>query len=91
MKIVKRLIITGLVQGVGYRASMVFAARRLGVTGWVRNRRNGSVEAVAQGTPEAVQEFIDWAWKGPGMAEVESVEVLESNGDFADFEIQDTL
>jgi acylphosphatase len=90
LKTVKRLIVTGLVQGVGYRASMVYAARRLGITGWVKNRRNGAVEAVAQGSPDALKEFIEWAWKGPGLAEVESVEVLEANGDFGEFSIADT-
>ena len=70
---------------------MLYAANRYGITGWVRNRRDGAVECVAQGTKEALDEFIAWAWKGPGMAEVESVEVMEASGDFSEFAIQDTL
>lgn len=72
---VKRLRIRGLVQGVGYRWSMVGEARRLGVNGWVRNRRDGSVEAVVGGEPLAVEAMVAWAKRGPPGAGVESVEV----------------
>ncbi|MCE1193427.1 MAG: acylphosphatase [Acidovorax sp.] len=73
--VTRHLLITGHVQGVGYRASMVQAAERLGVTGWVRNRQDGRVEACAWGTGQAVQALIDWAHQGPARARVERVVV----------------
>lgn len=86
MSEVRRLVITGLVQGVGYRYSMVAAARRLGVTGWVRNRRDGSVEATIAGDAEAVAAMIDWARHGPAGAEVAHVAVEIASGEFSSFE-----
>lgn len=82
---VRHLIVTGYVQGIGYRYSMVMAARRLGVTGWVRNRRDGSVEAMVAGDAESVAAMIDWARHGPSGAEVEHVAVELGSGHFADF------
>jgi acylphosphatase len=86
MSEVRRLVVTGLVQGVGYRYSMVAAARRLGVSGWVRNRRDGSVEAMIAGEAEAVAAMIAWARHGPAGAEVEHVAVEAGVGDFTNFE-----
>jgi acylphosphatase len=83
---VRRLVITGLVQGVGYRYGMVAAARRLGVTGWVRNRRGGSVEATIAGDAEAVAAMLAWARHGPAGAEVSHVAVELGSGDFSTFE-----
>jgi acylphosphatase len=73
--LVQHLLIRGVVQGVGYRWSMVQAAQRLGVTGWVRNRLDGRVEACAWGAPQAVQALIEWAHTGPAGARVDAVVV----------------
>jgi acylphosphatase len=83
---VSRLKISGIVQGVGYRWAMVQAARRLGVTGWVRNRHDGSVEAMVAGTPEAVADIVAWARQGPRSAVVRAVEALPGEGHFESFE-----
>jgi acylphosphatase len=71
------LRITGIVQGVGYRASFEMQARRLQLAGWVRNRIDGSVEALVHGNPEAVEQIIAWAWRGPAAAQVRGVAVSE--------------
>jgi len=71
----RHLLIRGHVQGVSYRWSMVQAAQQRGLQGWVRNRRDGSVEALATGPAEAVQSLIDWAHQGPPRARVDGVEV----------------
>lgn len=73
--ITRHLLITGHVQGVGYRWSMTQAAKRLGVQGWVRNRSDGQVEACAWGTAQAIQALVDWAHQGPAQARVERVVV----------------
>jgi acylphosphatase len=75
-----------LVQGIGYRYGMAAAARRLDVTGWVRNRRDGSVEAMIAGNPEAVAAMIAWARRGPAGAEVAHVAVELGTGEFAGFD-----
>lgn len=90
MATVKHLRIVGRVQGVGYRIGMERKARELGVTGWVRNRHDGSVEAMVQGTPEAVGAMIEWARRGPRAAIVTDVRVNEGNGDFSGFSARPT-
>ena len=89
-RITRRLAITGVVQGVWFRESMRREAERLGVTGWVRNRPDGSVEAVVQGLAAAVDEVTRWARRGPEQARVERVEVFDAEGEFAAFEKKPT-
>jgi len=86
MKTTKRLIIYGRVQGVFFRESMCRQAAELGVTGWVRNRRDGSVEATVQGDEAAVERMIDWARAGPAYAQVERVEIEPGSGEYDHFE-----
>ncbi len=69
----RHLIITGRVQGVGYRDALRDAAEKHGVTGWVRNRRDGSVEALLQGAPDAVGTVVAWARRGPAAARVAEI------------------
>ncbi|CAG0978736.1 acylphosphatase [Rhodocyclaceae bacterium] len=90
MSEVRRLLVTGYVQGVGYRYGMVMAARSIGVTGWVRNRRDGSVEAMVAGNPEQVARILDWARRGPAGAEVEHMAVEIGSGSYSDFEQKPT-
>jgi acylphosphatase len=75
---VARLIaLHGRVQGVGFRDAAVQAAFEIGVRGWVRNRRDGSVEAFAQGEPEAVERFVEWCRRGPPLARVNDISATE--------------
>lgn len=74
-----RLFITGRVQGVGYRYWCVRQATRLGLDGWVRNRLDGSVEAVAHGADQAVGELIEACRRGPSGAAVEGVHVSDAD------------
>ena len=75
------LRIGGRVQGVGYRRSMCAQALALGLTGWVRNRRDGTVEAWVQGDESAVERVLAWARRGPRLAQVERLEVAEVEAD----------
>jgi len=85
-----RLLIKGIVQGVGYRQWMCAEAGRLGLAGWVRNRRDGNVEAVIDGPPPAVAAMIEGARRGPPAARVSGVQVSEIEGHFSDFEWRPT-
>lgn len=67
-------IVSGRVQGVGYRQSARAAARSEGLFGWVRNLVDGTVEVWAQGDPDACDRFTDWLWAGPPGAAVVGVE-----------------
>ena len=82
----KQLRISGLVQGVGFRYSMVEEARLLGLNGWVRNRRDGTVEAMVDGPPEAVTAILAWARRGPPGARVTDVQIADISGSFERFE-----
>ena len=84
--VTRRLSIRGRVQGVGYRDAMRIEARRVGVTGWVRNRHDGSVEALVHGTPEAVDALMQWVHRGPPLAMVLRVEVVPAEGVFTQFD-----
>ena len=76
MTAARHLSIHGRVQGVFYRGWTVETARGLGLVGWVRNRRDGSVEAVVQGEQDAVERFVILAGEGPRAARVERVEAV---------------
>jgi acylphosphatase len=76
-----RLRITGRVQGVGFRDAMRREALHLGVRGWVRNRRDGSVEAVVQGSEEAVDAMLTWTRRGPAAARVADVVAAPATGE----------
>lgn len=68
-----RLVISGRVQGVGFRESMIAVARQHGLNGWVRNRFDGTVEAILQGEAEAVEQLVQWCHRGPRAAQVTDV------------------
>ena len=69
----RRLLIHGRVQGVGFRWALTAEARKRGLSGWVRNRSDGSVEALISGPPEAVEALTAWAHRGPPQAHVARV------------------
>jgi acylphosphatase len=85
-----RVLISGHVQGVGFRYATYHAARREGVSGWVRNLSDGRVEALFEGDPAAVRRMIDWCQRGPADADVQSVEVEwpEATGELSGFTIR---
>ncbi len=91
----KHLRITGCVQGVGFRNYLEYKAQQLGVCGWVRNRADGSVEAVAYGIPKVVDDLIACARRGPRAAQVSGVEVSEMVDDtqaiYTSFETRPTV
>ena len=75
------LLITGRVQGVGFRYSMCAAALDHGARGWVRNRRDGRVEAVVDGDEAAIAAMLRWAQRGPRAAHVQHVATREATAD----------
>jgi len=86
-----QLIVKGRVQGVFFRASAQREARRLGVTGWVKNRADGSIEVLAEGEEDAIKEIVGWANHGPTAARVDHVDVRWRGytGEFFEFAIID--
>jgi acylphosphatase len=86
MLITRHITIRGQVQGVGFRHYFSREARRNGVNGWVRNRRDGSVEAVVHGALSAVEAVIAWARHGPPSARVTELHVTECEGAYETFE-----
>lgn len=81
------LVVHGRVQGVFFRDSMRREAQRLGVSGWVRNRHDGTVEAMVQGETSAVEAMTHWARRGPEHARVERLDVEHGAGTYSGFEI----
>jgi acylphosphatase len=77
MAVRRRVVAHGRVQGVFFRDSTRSEARRAGVSGWVRNRSDGAVEAVFEGEPEAVERLVRFVRRGPGSADVDHVDVVE--------------
>ncbi len=86
------LRIHGKVQGVYFRESARAEAARLGLTGWVRNRDDGTVEAVAEGDPGALEYFVRWCQRGPPTAQVKHLERTdgEPSGEFRTFTVERT-
>ena len=82
--VTRRLLIEGRVQGVGFRWSFMEQARELGLDGWVRNRSDGSVEALVSGPVEAVDTLTGWAHRGPPQARVDRVTWQDEPGDPGD-------
>ena len=84
-----QLVVRGRVQGVFYRATAQREARQLGLTGWVKNRGDGTVEMVVEGDEDAVKDFLAWAQQGPATARVDKVETKwrSYTGEFSDFRI----
>lgn len=83
-------IIKGRVQGVFFRAETQQAAQRIGVCGWVRNKYDGTVEAVFEGSPQKVNQAIEWCWQGSPMSQVTDVDVKweEPTKEFDTFSIR---
>jgi acylphosphatase len=83
------VVISGRVQGVFFRAETQSAAQRLGVFGWVRNRPDGTVEALFEGPEAIVRKAVDWCWQGSPMARVSDVSVQwgDYTGEFDSFSI----
>ena len=71
--IARLLVVSGRVQGVGYRYAMSDVARAIGIAGWVRNRRDGTVEAIVQGEDEQVERMLTWCRRGPPGARVTAI------------------
>jgi acylphosphatase len=90
--ITRRLRVIGRVQGVGFRDALCGEALGRGVAGWVRNRTDGSVEALVQGSPDLVAELIAWARRGPPASRVDEVrvEALDDEPAHAGFERRPT-
>lgn len=85
-----RATVRGRVQGVGFRANAAAEARRLGLTGWVRNRLDGTVETDAEGPDAAVQSYLTWLRHGPSLSHVTGVdeEWLPAGGGGVSFDIK---
>jgi len=81
VNIVRHVIVRGEVQGVGYRAFVEQEARHRGLRGWVRNRRDGTVEIMAIGTPDAIDQLIEACNSGPPLARVKQISLRGAEDD----------
>ena len=90
MDLKTHVLITGRVQGVWFRASTKQKADQLGLRGWVRNTREGHVEAVFEGEEKIVNEMLEWCKKGPPLARVDDVKIRKetSSNEFVDFSVR---
>ena len=88
-----RVIISGRVQGVCFRMETERAAEKFGIYGWVRNRRDGTVEALIEGTSDKIDEMLNWCREGPPLAKVTDLKIFEEEyrGEYKDFTIRYTL
>ncbi len=88
-KVRAHAIIFGRVQGVFFRMETKRSADRIGVSGWVRNRPEGTVEAVFEGTQTKVEDIITWCWDGPRLAKVENIDITWEAfaGEFERFDV----
>lgn len=88
-KICAHIFVSGIVQGVFFRANTKEKANELKINGWVRNLPDGRVEILAEGDEEKIQKLIEWCWKGPEFAKVENVHATykKFSGKFNSFEI----
>jgi acylphosphatase len=84
-----QIMVRGRVTGVFFRAATQREAKRLGITGWVRNRNDASIEILAEGEETSIKELVSWAHHGPTAARVEDVDVRyrSYSGEFSDFRI----
>jgi len=92
LKVTAHVYVEGEVQGVGFRANAWSVARRLGVSGWVRNLSDGRVEAMIEGEKESVEKMIGWCNRGPSGSYVTEVKVewLPYKAEYASFDIRGT-
>jgi acylphosphatase len=81
MSVIRHVMIRGRVQGVGYRAWTEYTAIQHDLEGWVRNRRDGSVEAVLAGPAESVAQMIEACRRGPSAARVDAVDARDATQD----------
>ncbi len=83
------VVISGRVQGVWFRGTACETAQSLGLTGWVKNRWDGKVEAVFEGPRSKVQQMVAWCHRGPRLAQVESVDLkwAKATGEFSGFKV----
>ncbi len=89
-KIRAHIFVSGEVQGVFFRENTRKKAEKLGVFGWVKNLKDGRVEAVLEGNRERIEEIVQWARKGPIWAKIDGLEAIWENyqGEFKGFEIR---
>jgi acylphosphatase len=86
-----RLLIRGRVQGVGFRYAFADEARARKLRGWVRNRRDGCVEAIVAGPAADIDAIVAWSRRGPAAAQVTGIETAPAEGDFPTFEVVPTV